>query len=325
MRNIFISELIKRATEDPSIYLLTGDLGFAVVEPFQQQFPDRFINAGIAEQNMIGVAAGLAVTGKKVFVYSIIPFVTMRCFEQVRNNICYQNLPVKLVGVGAGYSYASAGFTHHGIDDIAVMNVLSGMTICSPGSNYEATALMQDFFAQPGPGYLRIGNIENTIQYPENCTPRLGEILEIIPNDQALILATSNSLDLAYQTQQNLTAQGITIGLASVHTLKPFDKNYLLAGQNLQAVYTIEEHSVIGGLGSIVASCIAQDFNHHVLFKSFGINDFYFHETGSRKDLLSKAGLTVESIAQVIRKTMTTHPNNARYGQSYPKHKTLII
>ncbi len=223
----------------------------------------------------------------------------MRCFEQVRNNICYQNLPVKLIGVGGGLSYGSAGLTHHAIEDIALMNVLPNMTILAPGSKYEASALMQEFFEIPGPGYLRIANNDELVPYPEHTKLQLGKILEIIPNEERLILATSNALDLAHQVQQALLSQNIACGLASVHTVKPFDHDYLLAkNKTLRAVFTIEEHNVIGGLGTIVASLISQHFNRHITFKIFGINDFYFHEAGPRKELLAKAGMTVEKITR---------------------------
>jgi transketolase len=304
MRNTFINKLVEYAERDSSVYLITGDLGFSVIEPFKEKFPDRFINAGIAEQNMIGMAAGIAMAGKKVFVYSIIPFLTMRCFEQIRNNLCYQSLSVKLIGVGGGLSYGALGFTHHAIDDLAIMNVLSGMTILAPGSKFEANALLMPFFEYFGPGYLRIANNEELVTYPIGCVPKIGKIFEIVPHRNILILATSNALDLAFQVQQSLVMQGFEIGLASVHTIKPFDVEYLVnKQQTLSAIFTIEEHSVIGGLGSIVASVVAQNFNRHILLKMFGVNDFYFHEAGSRKDLLAKAGLTIEKISQIIIKT----------------------
>jgi transketolase len=315
MRNIFIKKLIEFAEHDLSVYLITGDLGFSVHEPFAEKFPDRFINAGIAEQNMIGLAAGLAMAGKKVFVYSIIPFLTMRCFEQIRNNLCYQNLWVKLWGPGGGLSYGPQGLTHHAVEDIAVMNVLPNMTILAPGSNHEASALIPLFFDLPGPGYFRIAKTEELVTYPEHSNPCLGKILEIEPHHEILIFATSNALDLARQVHCSLLDQGITTGLASVHTLKPFDTSFLLAKQqSLKAIFTIEEHSIIGGLGSIVASTISQHFKHHVNFKMFGINDFYFHEAGSRTDLLVKAGLTVEKISQMIIEKMS--PPNTCYEKT---------
>ena len=156
MRTAFVNTLIELAEKDENIYLLTGDLGFSVLEGFIQKFPERFINCGVAEQNMMGVAAGLALSGKKPYVYSIIPFVTMRCFEQVRNDICYQNLDVKIVGVGSGLAYGFLGATHHAIEDIAILRVLPNMTILSPGDPTEARELTLKSYQTKNPTYLRL-------------------------------------------------------------------------------------------------------------------------------------------------------------------------
>ncbi len=301
MRTTFIKYLTQAAEQDETIYLVVGDVGFSVVEEFKEKFPTRFINAGIAEQNMIGLAAGLAITGKKVFAYSTIPFITMRCFEQIRIDICYQNLPIKLVGVGGGFSYAQYGLSHHAVEDVAIMRALPEMTVIAPGSKYEAAQLMPQFVNHQGPAYLRLSNNEELVQYNEKEPVTLGKILDIIPNENQLILASSNALDLAFLVCSYLNQQGISIGLASVHTIKPLDANYFInKSGTLKALFTIEEHSVIGGLGEAVASIISQQIDHHIIFKMFGINDFYFHTTGTRKDLLSMAGLTVEQISQTI-------------------------
>lgn len=301
MRTVFINHLIQQAELDSSIYLITGDLGFSVLEKFKEKFPDRFINAGIAEQNMIGMAAGLAMTGKKVFLYSIIPFITMRCFEQIRNDICYQQLSVKLVGVGGGLSYAPFGLTHHAVEDVAIMRALPTMTIVAPGSKYETEYLAPAFCNNPGPGYLRLSNNQELVTYQQENTPKLGKILDVIPNTKNIILASGNALDLGFMICKQLAEQGISIGLASVHTLKPLDKEYLSTKQKgLQSIFTLEEHSVIGGLGEAVSKIVCEEFNQKIKFKVFGINDFYFHETGSRQDLLAKAGLTSEKICAEI-------------------------
>ena len=161
MRKAFIKKLIELARKDSDIYLLTGDLGFSVLESFQREFPERFINIGISEQAMIGVAAGLAMMGKKVFVYSILPFVTMRCFEQVRVDLCYQNLPVRLVGVGAGLNYGTAGATHHAIEDISVMRSLPNLSVLSPGSCKEVEALLDQANELKGPAYFRLSKSQD--------------------------------------------------------------------------------------------------------------------------------------------------------------------
>jgi transketolase len=317
VRNTFIKHLIKAAESDSSIYLIVGDVGFSVVEEFQAKFPDRFINAGIAEQSMIGIAAGLAMAGKNVFVYSIIPFVTMRCYEQIRNDICYQNLPVKLVGVGGGFSYGPYGLTHHAIEDVALMRTLSGMTIVAPGSKFETEKIAPQFCNLDGPAYLRLSNGEELVECPENTTIEISKITQVIPSNEYLVLASGNALDLGWQVCKKLNGEsGIKFGLASIHTVKPLDTDFLISKQNsLKSIFTIEEHSVIGGLGEAVAKVVAERFDNKITFKSFGVDDFYFHEAGSRKYLLEKSKLSLnhvcKNIIQSIKQNKCRFKNNS--------------
>lgn len=300
MRTAFIKTLVQMAAQDPDVYLIVGDLGFSVVESFKNLFPDRFINAGIAEQNMIGVAAGLCMAGKKVFVYSIVPFVTMRCFEQIRVDLCYQNLPVVLVGVGGGLDYGQAGSTHHAIEDIAIMRALPGMTVVAPANKFETEQLLLQTKNLTGPAYFRLSNNQETEFYKEQEI-NLGKTAEIFYSEQNLIITTGNSLKLGMQICAELKKYNINIGLVSMHTIKPLDTGFLLKKQKtLKSVFTIEEHSVIGGLGDAVSSFISQNFENKILFKSFGIQDFYFHEIGSGNYLREKAGLSVDCIAKKI-------------------------
>ena len=179
MRTAFIKTLTELAKKDKSIYLLTGDLGFSVFEEFKKKFPDRFINCGVAEQNMMGVAAGLAMNRKKVVVYSIIPFVTMRCFEQVRNDVCLQNLDVKIVGVGGGMSYGQQGLTHHAIDDIAVMRSLLNIRIIVPADPIETELAVKSMLKINGPVYLRLEKSEEENIHSKPFNYKIGEIYEI--------------------------------------------------------------------------------------------------------------------------------------------------
>ncbi len=301
MRNTFMQLLIEQATQNENIYLIVGDVGFSVIEKFQAQFPKRYLNAGIAEQNMIGVAAGLAMAGKQVVVYTIIPFLVMRCFEQIRVDLCYQNLPVKLVGVGSGFSYGTAAASHHALEDIAIMRSLPGMTVMAPGSKYETAQLTPQLFNLTGPSYLRLGNNEELVTYPENISATIGKALEIIPAQEYLIIATGNALDLGFQVAQKLRADGLDVGLVSMHTIKPLDSDFLLSkSHELKGIFTLEEHNVIGGLGEAVARYIAEHFTQKIIFKAFGVNDFYFHEAGSRAYLNEKAGLNVDFISNEI-------------------------
>jgi transketolase len=305
---MFLQYLARQAELDPSLFLIVGDVGFSVIEPFRERFPNRFINAGIAEQNMIGIAAGLAMAGHNVYVYSIIPFVTMRCFEQIRNDLCYQNLPVKLVGIGSGFTYGTLGVTHYGLEDISIMRTLPNMTIVAPGSKNELEQLLPTLNTIQGPAYLCIGNIEDQATYPSSTTVALGKAIELIPHATQSIIATGNALDLAWQTQQQLQAQGINIGLVSMPTVKPLDTDFL-ASRPWKALFTIDEHMINGGLGEGVARFLCEHVTHKVIFKTFGIDDVYFHQIGNRAYLKEKAGLCKESIAASITKKLRTTIN----------------
>ncbi len=166
MRKTFVKTLIELAEKDESIYLLTGDIGFNALEAFADKFPKRFINCGIAEQNMMGVAAGLALSGKKVYVYSIIPFVTVRCLEQIKNDVCFQNLDVKIVGYATGFSYGAQGTTHHAIEDVGVMRALPNMTVLSPADPSEERELILQSYKTKSPAYIRLDKGGERIIYP---------------------------------------------------------------------------------------------------------------------------------------------------------------
>lgn len=300
MRKTFMDCLIVMAQEDPNLYLVVGDVGFSVIEEFSQRFGNRFINAGIAEQNMIGVAAGLAMAGKNVFVYSIIPFLTMRCFEQIRIDICYQNLPVKLVGVGGGFSYGQMGLTHHALEDIAIMRSLSGMMVIAPATLHEAQALIPQLTTTTCPVYVRLSNYD---EVPECMQPNdliLGSVCEYIHSDQYLIVITGNMLDLGYAVCRSLHYYGIPCGLVSMPTIKPLDVNFFITLKNLEAVFTIEEHSIVGGLGEALARALGESFAHKIIFKAFGIPDSYPHCIGTRHYLRDLMGLNVITITQEI-------------------------
>lgn len=301
MRKRFIKNLIKIAEFDPNIYFLVGDLGFSFVEPFKEKFPDRFLNAGIAEQNMIGVAAGLAMAGKKVFIYSIIPFITMRCFEQIRVDLCYQNLPVRLIGFGAGFSYGSAGTTHHAIEDVAIMRSLPNMTVISPACFTEIDSLVEQANELQGPVYFRLASGQDLDFYPKDAEIKLGKAAQIFPNEQNLIFTSGESLSLGFQICNKLKDWGINVGLVNMPTIKPLDHDFLFSKKDsLNSVFVIEEHNAIGGLGESIASFVCQNFDKKIIFKIFGVDDFYFHEIGSRVYLQGKAGLTVDKICGEI-------------------------
>jgi transketolase len=297
--------MVRQAAIDPNLYLVTGDLGFPFAQEFEQKFPERFINAGIAEQNMIGVAAGLAMAGKNVYVYSIIPFLTMRCFEQIRIDLCYQKLPVKLIGAGGGFVYGAEGATHHAIEDIAIMRSVPNMTVVAPATQYELGTLLPQIDTCQCPVFVRLSNKEELLPIT-NYTLSLGSIADLVSHQEHYIMATGNALDLGYQVQQILSQKGVNFGLASVHTIKPLDHNFFSA-KSLRSVFTIEEHSVIGGLGQAVAHLLCEK-GSPITFQAFGIPDCYEHECGSRNELKQLYGLTPDRIASAIMQRFSYEP-----------------
>ena len=296
MRNTFIKCLITQARIDHRIFIITPDLGFSVLEPFAAEFPDRFLNVGIAEQNAIGVAAGLALSGKLVYVYSIIPFVTMRCFEQVRVDVAYMNTTVRLVGVGAGLSYGPAGATHHSIEDIAIMRALPNMTICCPGDPVEVRELVNRSFDLPGPMYLRLGkNGEPTI-HPQGLHIDIGQAIQVTAGNDLALITTSNMLELGKKWVDEWAEQGKYVSLISIPTIKPLDTAMIL--QLLATgipIITLEEHNVIGGLGSAVAEVIAES-GKSISFRRIGIPDVYSHYVGSQQFLREQFKLSKPTI-----------------------------
>jgi len=302
MRTAFINILTELAREDKQIFLLSGDLGFSVFEKFQEEFPDRFFDIGVAEQNMVGIAAGLALSGKKVFIYSIVPFVTMRCFEQIRNDICYQNLNVKIIGAGGGLCYGSAGPTHHSITDIAIMRALPNMTVICPGDPIEVRLAIKTSLDYGKPTYIRIGKRHEPQVHSDSPGFKIGRGIILEEGSEITLIATGNMLFTAKQVASSLKENGLGIRLISMHTIKPIDQALILkAAHEMKAIFTIEEHSFIGGLGSAVAEILAES-NYKILFKRFALPDIYTKDIGNQEYLRGKNGLAVNQIIANILK-----------------------
>lgn len=255
MRKTFINTLIECAKKDESIFVLVGDLGFSVFEEFYSLFPDRYINVGVAEQNMTGIAAGLAHEGYKVITYSIGNFNTLRCFEQIRNDVCYHNLNVKIVSVGAGFSYGSQGYTHFAIEDIAAMRLLPNMRVYSPSTINEMEFVTKQLFTENSPCYVRIGSSALNLDY-EIKKDKINIIKE---GKDVLILVTGNILSNVIEASKLLEEKGISICIASVYSLEPFDADFLKEKiKDIKKIVTVEEHG-IGGLYSIVSEMLIND------------------------------------------------------------------
>lgn len=288
MRNTFIRCLTKLAERDERVYLITADMGFSVLEGFREQFPDRLLNVGIAEQNAVSVACGLALSGKIVYVYSIIPFVTMRCFEQVRVDVAYMNTNVRLVGVGAGLSYGPAGATHHATEDIAVMRALPNMTVCCPGDPVETREIVMGSLEHRGPMYIRLGKNGEPNIHPEDLSIPIGKSIQVTEGKDLLLITTSNMLEEGKKWVQHWEAKGKQITLLSMPTVKPLDCEAILPFINQSTpIVTLEEHNIIGGLGSAVAELIAES-GKAVKFTRLGIPDIFIPTVGSHSYLRDK-------------------------------------
>ncbi len=242
MRTAFIKRLFELAEEDPNLFLLTADIGYSVVEEFAARFPKQFINVGVAEANMMGIAAGLAMSGKRVYVYSIANFPTLRCLEQIRNDICYHNLDVTIVAVGAGLAYGQLGYSHHGLEDIAAMRTLPNLTLLSPADPGEVKALLPT----RGPTYLRLGKAGEKVLHTKPVFPKKATIVK--HGNRATIVATGSILVEALKIP-NTT-------VISMPTLVPFDEETILSVRKTPHILTLEEHGR-GGLGSMVAEILA--------------------------------------------------------------------
>lgn len=290
---------------DKNIFFLTADLGFNALESLQRAFPKRFLNVGIAEQHMMGLASGLALEGKTVVAYSIASFATMRPFEQIRDDICYNNLNVKIIGTGGGYNYATHGITHHTVEDIAIMNALPHMQVLCPGYSWEATEATKALFTHTGPMYLRIGKSPGVAYQKEHFAFELGRGYVVAEGNDIVLLSTGNILDVAIATAQLLNdVHSISTTVISMPSIKPFDEQLLLKhARKASGIFTLEEHSTTGGLGDIVARTLMKNGVEGKRLKMFGLPpEKFIKDVGDRNYLLDAAGLSAKKLAAAIHK-----------------------
>lgn len=303
MRNSFADELTKVAAEDSRVVLLSGDIGNKLFDKFKDQNDARFYNCGVAEANMIGVAAGLALSGLRPFVYTITPFTTTRCFEQIRVDACYHRVPVVIVGTGSGLSYAELGPTHHSLEDLAILRTLPNMRVLAPCDSTELRLAIRAVLKDDNPTYIRIGKKGEPDIYKEPPTFKIGEAIIIRPGNDVALLSTGTMMAEAIKTSDQLAAHGISAEVVSFHTVKPLDPIYLeQVRQRFRLVVTVEEHSRIGGFGSAVAEWFAAK-GTAVPLMGFATEDTFMHEVGSQEYARRKFGLTADNmVAGILRR-----------------------
>ena len=299
MRAAFIETLCELAERDERIWLLTADLGYSVLERFATRFPDRFVNVGVAEQNMTGVAAGLALSGKIVFTYSIANFPIMRCLEQIRNDVCYHNLNVKIVAVGGGFTYGSAGYTHHAIEDLAVMRTMPNMTVVAPGDPVEAGLATEAIVGRQGPCYLRLGKANEPVVHQTEPEFQVGRAITVREGGEVVLISTGGMLATVVRVADALTAEGISPRVLSMHTLKPLDVDAIRRAAETNLIVTIEEHGAIGGLGSATAEVLAAKGCHPQLL-TLNVGARHLATVGSQDYLRKCHGLDAESLSTSV-------------------------
>lgn len=306
MRNAFAHEITQLAQQDDRIVLLSGDIGNRLFDEFKAKCPGRFHNCGVAEANMIGVAAGLAMNGLRPVCYTIAPFITYRCMEQIRVDVCYHHVPVTIVGTGSGLAYASLGGTHHSCEDIGMLRTLPDLVVMAPGDAHEVRGCLRSVLQQSKPAYLRIGKKGEPDVHCTVPPIQVGKAVVLTPPGRITLVSTGNMLPTVQAAAALLTAKNLSCGVTSLPTVKPLDTAFLqTAFATSQIVATVEEHSILGGLGGAVAEWQSDQANRGARLLRFGTADEFYHETGEQEHAHEHFGLTPEKIAARILATLS--------------------
>ena len=307
MRDTFVRALTEIARRDRNVMLLTADLGFGVLTKFARDFPGQYLNVGVAEQNMTGIATGLALEGKVVFTYSIANFPTLRCLEQIRNDACYHRANVKIVGIGGGLSYGSLGMSHHATEDIGIMRSLPNMTVLAPGDTYETEQATYAAYRTGGAFYLRLGRGDEALIHTSTPSFIIGKAISFASEGDVALISTGGILNEVMQARAILTGIGIRASVHSMHTVKPVDEQLLLKlSKSSRLIVTIEEHNVIAGLGAAVAETISEFATRPPLLR-LGLPDCFSSEVGDQKYLREFYNLSPKAIADSVMKCCKKH------------------
>ena len=301
MRDTFVKTLIDIAKDNKDIELVTGDLGFGVLKPYWEQIPDQFTNAGIAEQNMTSMAAGMALEGKTVFTYSIGNFPTIRCLEQIRNDCAYHEANVKIVCVGGGFVYGSLGMSHHATEDLALLRALPNVVVMAPGDLVEAECATRAIANYPGTCYLRLGRGGEKRIHDKIENFQIGKAIKIQDGEKVAIFSTGAIFEEVKEAAEILKDKGINPSIYTFPTVKPIDKEVIkYCGENFDYIVTVEEHNIVGGFGSAVSEVLSELKNKKAVLVRIGLNDTYSSIVGSQKYLRDQYGMSANKISQKI-------------------------
>lgn len=304
MRNAFADELTAIARENPAVVLLSGDIGNKLFDPLKSVDARRFYNCGVAEANMMGVASGLALSGLRPVVYTITPFTTTRCFEQIRVDACYHSAPVVIVGTGSGLSYADLGPTHHSLEDMAILRTLPGMRVLAPCDSTELRLGLRAALKEDGPVYMRIGKKGEAAVHSGTPDFQIGRAIVVQPGSKVCLIAAGTIMTEVLQAAARLRALGIAPEVVSFHTVKPLDRAYLAeACSRFDLIVTVEEHGLIGGLSGAVAEWRAsrRDAPPQI---AIGAADEFMHEVGTQEYARRRYGLTADDIVSAVQASL---------------------
>ena len=297
---VFAETLLLEAKKNSSITVVTSDSrGSGKLVPFGKELPEQIVEVGIAEQNLVGISAGLAASGKKVFAVSPASFLTARSLEQIKADIAYSNHPVCLVGISAGISYGQLGSTHHSIHDFAVLRCINNISIVAPSDNFETTEAIKQAVDYQNPLYIRFGKKPMMDIHSQNASFKIGKAIIAKKGEDVLLIATGETLQRAYLAAQILEQNEIHATVISMHTIKPFDEEtFLNEARKAKVIVSVEEHSIYGGLGEQCASLLAQN-KINTRFKILGIPDEYMIN-GSQSDVLDHYNMSPEKISKTV-------------------------
>ena len=304
MRDTFVRTLVELAKQDKNIELITGDLGFGVLKPYYEAVPDQFTNAGIAEQNMTTVAAGMALEGKTVFTYSIGNFPTLRCLEQIRNDCAYHNANVKIVCVGGGFVYGSLGMSHQATEDLAILRALPDVVVMAPADLVEAEECTKALAKYPGTAYLRLGRGGEKRIHDKIENFQIGKAIKVHDGEKVAIFSTGAIFEEVTAAYDELKEKGFNPAVYTFPTVKPIDKETIeKVAREFDLIVTCEEHNIVGGFGSAVAEVLAEMKDKKAVLMRIGLNDEYSVRVGNQKYLRQQYGINNEAIVRKIEET----------------------
>lgn len=300
MRDAFVEQLTVLAENDPDVMFITGDLGFGVFNDFAERFPKQYLNVGVAEQNMTGIAAGLALEGKKVFTYSIANFATLRCLEQIRNDAAYHDANITVVASGGGFTYGSLGMSHHATEDLAIMRALPNVTAVAPCTAWETRFATEQLCQTAGVGYLRIEKGGDRRPPADGSRFELGKAIKVREGADITLIVIGGLMEEAVKAAEILQQRNISARILSMHTIKPIDKQAIIDAVNQTgAIVTIEEHNLLGGLGSAVAEVLMVE-NLSVSCGQIGLQDQYSAVVGDQAYLRQYYKMDASAIIEKV-------------------------